>query len=141
MNTVEEELNKSEYCFFQTVGDSMEPLLHDRRSTVVITKTGKTVRKYDVVLFRRPTGEYVLHRVWKVRKKDYLFCGDNRIYKEPVPADWILGIMVGFYPDESKKFLTCRDKEYQEYMRGLYYRYCIRWIKRFPGRLFKKLVG
>ena len=34
--TIEEELARNGHSFFQTVGDSMEPLLHNRKSTVII---------------------------------------------------------------------------------------------------------
>lgn len=138
--SIEEELNRQRHCLFQTVGDSMEPLLHNRKSTIVIEKTSDALKKYDVALFRRPTGEYVLHRVLKVRDKDYLICGDNRTYMEPVPKEWVFGVMTGFYPDESGRLISCEDWEYQRYLQTLDRRYCIRWMKALPGRIRRRLV-
>lgn len=118
----------------------MEPLLHNRESTVVIEKYSGTLEKYDIVLYRRPTGEYVLHRVLKVRRNDYLICGDNRIHREIVPKEWILGVMIGFYPDTEERYISCEDMEYRKYLRMLGLRYWIRWIKALPERMRKKLL-
>ncbi len=137
-STIEQELEQHGRCLFQTVGDSMEPLLHNRKSTVVIEKSRGTLRKYDVALYRRPTGEYVLHRVVQVKKDGYLICGDNRIYKEPVPGEWILGVMTGFYPDESSRFIACIASEYRIYLKKWNIRYCGRWIMALPGRICRK---
>lgn len=138
-STIEQELERQGHCFFQTVGDSMEPLLHNRKSTVVIEKSMGMLRKYDVALYRRPTGEYVLHRIVKVKKGCYLICGDNRIYKEPVPKGWVLGVMTGFYPDESGRYISNSAPEYCEYMRKWGICYWRRWRKALPGRIRRKL--
>ncbi len=138
--TIEEELERQQQCVFQTVGDSMEPLLHSRKSTVVIEKPQVALKKYDVVLYRRPAGEYVLHRIVKVRARDYLICGDNRIYAESVPGEWILGVMTGVYPDESGRFLSCQDAAYRKYLQWIPVRYAVRWMKALPGRICRKLA-
>ena len=117
----------------------MDPVLHHRKSTVVIERAERPLKKYDVALFRRPAGEYVLHRVVKVKRKEYLICGDNRIYREPVPKEWILGVMTGFYPDESGCFISCDDKKYRRYIRTWEFRYGIRWVKALPGRIRRKV--
>ncbi len=138
--TIEQELEEQGHSFFQTVGDSMEPLLHNRKSTVVIEKVSGELQKYDVALYRRPTGEYVLHRVIKVRQKDYLICGDNRFHREAVPKEWILGLMAGFYPDEGEKYISCGDKEYQKYLKTISWRHGLRWVKALLGRMYRKLT-
>lgn len=139
-STIEQELERQGHSFFQTVGDSMEPLLHNRKSTVMIAKVSEKLRKYDVALYHRPTGEYVLHRVVKVRERDYLICGDNRIYREKVPREWVIGVMTGFFPDVGSQFVACEDGKYQEYVRVLTRRYIIRWVKALPGRIHRKLI-
>ncbi|WP_251208936.1 S24/S26 family peptidase [Acetatifactor aquisgranensis] len=139
-STIEQELDEQGHSLFQTVGDSMEPLLHNRKSTVVIEKVSGTLKKYDVALYRRPGGEYVLHRVLKVRSSDYLICGDNRTYREPVPKEWILGVMTGFYPDESSLLISCEDQEYRRYLQTLGRRYCICWTKTLPRRIRNKIM-
>lgn len=144
--TIEQELENHGQSIFQTVGDSMEPILHNRFSSVVIKKVAEPLSCYDVVLYRRPPGvlksqpdgAYVLHRIVKVREKDYLICGDNRVHKEVVPQEWILGVMIGFFDGDD--FVDCKtDAGYRRYVKSLPYRYLYRWCKAFPGRLVRKL--
>lgn len=138
-STIERELEEQGRVLVQTVGISMEPLLHNRKSTAVIEKITKPIKKYDAVLFLRPEEEYVLHRVVKVRPDDCLICGDNCIFRELVPKEKILGVMTGFYPDESGCFISCDDKKYRRYIRTWEFRYGIRWVKALPGRIRRKV--
>lgn len=66
-STIEQDLDRQDLVLLQTAGISMEPLLHNRRSMVAIKKLLKILNKYDVVLFRRTSGEYVLYQILKVR--------------------------------------------------------------------------
>lgn len=113
----------------------MEPLLHNRKSTVVIEKKRNTLKKYDVALFCRPTGEYVLHRVIKVMDKAYLICGDNRVYKEYVPEEWVIGVMTGYFENESNYYVSCSGEEYRRYLKKLKVQYARLWL----NSLFKRL--
>jgi len=48
----------------------------------------------DVVLYRRKSGKYVLHRIIWVRKTDYVLCGDNCWELEPgIRDEQILGVL------------------------------------------------
>lgn len=139
--TIEEELERQDFILLQTTGISMEPLLHNRKSSVVIRKAPPVLRKYDVVLFKRPiTEEYVLHRVLKVRERDYLICGDNGLYMELVAPQSILGIMTGYYPDERSGLISCEDRRYQRYVRTWKLRYALRKGRALAGRVRRKLV-
>lgn len=138
-STIEQELQRSGHSFFQTVGDSMEPMLHDRCSTVVIKKVQGTLKKYDVALYRRPAGEYVLHRVRRVRPRDYIICGDNRIHRETVPKEWVIGVLEGYYPEAGSQYISCDSDPYRKYLRSLKSRYCVLWVKAFPGRAARKI--
>ena len=100
----------------QTVGVSMEPMLHNRKSTVVLAAKRGPVKEQDVVLYCRPTGDYVLHRVVKVLDGAYLIRGDNCIGSETVPEAWIIGVMTGYFVDEGEHYISCASKEYQEYL-------------------------
>lgn len=139
-HTIEQALEEQGHAIFQIVGCSMEPLLHNRESSVVIEKVSGDLKPYDVALFRRPTnGRYVLHRVYKVRERDYLICGDNCCYREPVPKEWVLGVMTGFFAKVDSEFTPCDDPQYQEYLRTVNRRYWILLVTRFPGRVLRKL--
>ena len=66
-----------------TAGTSMKPLLRDRTDTVVLKKALLPLKRYDIALYRRPNGQYVLHRVIKCEKNGtYTLCGDNQLLPE-----------------------------------------------------------
>ncbi len=65
-------------------GTSMLPLLVAGRDTVVLGKIDGPLQKYDLPLYRRADGAFVLHRVVAVAPDGaYTMCGDNQWVKEP----------------------------------------------------------
>ena len=137
--TIEQELALNGRVFIQTVGISMEPMLHNRKSTVVIGAKKGPLKKNDVVLFRRPTDEYVLHRVIKVLNGTYLIRGDNCIQEENVPEEWVIGVMEGYYEDEKDEYISCESIRYRKYLKVLKTRREIRWFCALPGRICRKV--
>ncbi|MBQ7561931.1 MAG: S24/S26 family peptidase [Synergistaceae bacterium] len=97
-------MNFSEYLdlhgtlTYTNVGTSMLPLLCQGRDLFTITKKSEArCKRGDVVLYERPPGKYILHRVIEVREKDYIILGDNCISKEYGITDKnILGIMTSY---------------------------------------------
>ena len=64
--TIEQELALHGRTVVQTVGVSMEPLLHGRKISAVLAAKQGPLQGRVGVLYCRPAGEYVLHRVVKV---------------------------------------------------------------------------
>lgn len=139
--TIEQVLAEEGRGFFQTFGDSMEPLLHHRKSTVVIHAKTSRLQRWDVALFRRPTGEYVLHRVVRVEPGGYRIRGDNRLWSEMVPSEWVIGVMAGFYPDKSDQYISCQSPTYQAYLKTLRLRHTRLWLLALPGRVRRKVLS
>lgn len=96
--TYEEYLEKNGSLTYTFKGISMLPLLRSGKDLYTVTKSsGQRFRKGDVVLYRRPPEQYVLHRIIKVREKDYVILGDNCINKEyGITDDDILGVMTAY---------------------------------------------
>ena len=138
---IEGELERSGKILQTTIGDSMEPMLQNRQNIVVIEKADGLLKKYDLPLYRRPNGKYVLHRILKVRKNDYIICGDNRTRRETVPREWIIGVVSGYY--KGKKFISVKDRKYLLYVHiwcDFYYvRAALLWLKSTPARIKRKL--
>ena len=88
-----------------------------QKSTVVIEKKQNRLKTGDVALYRRPAGEYVLHRVVKVLDGAYLICGDNRLWKETVPEEWVIGVMVGYYQTEADDYVPCTEENVRRYLK------------------------
>lgn len=136
--TIEEIIEKDGMYLAPTVGDSMEPLLHNRKNTVVIKKIDRKINNYDVILYKRPNGQYVLHRVIKIKPKKgiYYTLGDNRFKKERVPFSWGIGVFDGYYQGED--YISINDKNYQRYVNKLKRNLPFRRIKLVIKRIFKK---
>lgn len=97
-SSLEEYLKINGEVTYTNVGVSMMPLLRQGRDVFTIRRNGpERCRVGDVVLFRRPSGKYVLHRVIEVRPDDYVIMGDNCCVKETgVRDEEILGVMTSF---------------------------------------------
>ncbi len=78
-------------------GSSMTPFLGDGRDQVFIRRPDRPLKRGDVVLYRRDNGDYVLHRIHRVRKAGnsatYDIVGDAQSRVETgVRADQILAV-------------------------------------------------
>lgn len=122
----EEYLQQNGHMTYTFRGCSMNPMLKEKRDLFSVTeKTEKRCKKYDVVLYRRPPKQYVLHRIVEVRKQDYVVLGDNCINKEyHITDNDIIGVLTGFV--RKGKFYSVTDWRYQVYARVWYGLYPIR---------------
>ncbi|MBQ9438064.1 MAG: S24/S26 family peptidase [Lachnospiraceae bacterium] len=92
---------------YSNVGDSMLPLICQGRDLVVIVPPAGRLKKYDIPLYKRDSGQYVLHRILKVREKDYVICGDNRWRREYGITDWqIIGVLSAVIRDGKEILLS-----------------------------------
>ena len=66
--TIEEGLLNNGYIVYGFKGTSMNPMLKSGRDKAYIEKVTKPLKKGDIALYKRLTGEYVLHRVIKAKK-------------------------------------------------------------------------
>lgn len=91
--TYEQELAQKGFLLYTTVGRSMRPFLRSGEDLMRIeARPEARLKAGDVVLYRRKSGRYVLHRIVKVRKADYVLCGDNCWQLEPgIRDEQILG--------------------------------------------------
>lgn len=140
--TFEEEIEKHGYLVYPNVGDSMMPLLRQGRDLMVITrKPAERLKRYDVPLYKRENGQYVLHRILKARKDDYVICGDNRWCREyGITDQQIIGILTEVVRDGKK--LSVTDKKYRIYMHMwcdlFYIRAAVLWSKGMIQRIIRK---
>ena len=125
-STYEEQLRIHGKLLYTNVGDSMYPLLRQKRDLLIISPRPEgRCQKYDVVLYRRPNGRCVLHRILKVTEEGYIICGDNRREREKVPEDWIFGILTGIVRDGKEMSVT--DRKYRMYVHLWYDFFWVRW--------------
>ncbi len=112
----EDVLKKNGELVFTPGGISMLPLLCHHENPVVLVPVEGRLKKGDVPFYRRANGQYVLHRILKVRKNSYDLCGDNQVVVEKgVTDDMIFAKMVGFYRDG--QYVSVEDRWVVRYAR------------------------
>lgn len=57
-------------------GNSMSPFLCHNRDYIYFTKPDRKLRKGDMVFYQRDSGQYVMHRICRVRPEGYYLVGD-----------------------------------------------------------------
>lgn len=111
----EEQLEKDGILIYTNVGTSMMPLLRQHKDIIIIKKPTGRLKKYDVPLYKRSDGKYILHRILKVRKNDYVICGDHRWQLEyGITDNDIVGVLSGFIRDGKETSVT--NKKYMMYV-------------------------
>ena len=126
-STFEEQLAKSGKLIYTNKGDSMMPLIKQDRDLLVIEPVHGRLKKYDVPLYKRDSGQYVLHRILKVRDNDYVICGDNRWSKEYGVTDrHIIGVLTAVI--RNGREVSVNSRKYRLYVHL--------WCDLFPLRAF-----
>ena len=119
--TFEDILNTKGELIYTNVGDSMFPLIQPRDLLIIKKWDGAPLKKYDIPLYKRDSGQYVLHRVIKVRKHDYVLCGDNRHWKETGITDrHILGVLTAIV--RNGETISLDTPHYRRSARKLFFR-------------------
>lgn len=125
MITLLEQLNQAGVVIHTNKGTSMMPLLRENRDLMVIgQKRAGVLHKYDAVLFIRPNGEYVMHRILRIDPDGYWIVEDNCISGEKVKEEQIVGVLTEIVRDG--KTIKVTDRGYQIFVRV--------WVALFPLR-------
>lgn len=64
-------------------GNSMSPFLIHGRDTVYLSRVKEPVKRGQMLLYRRDSGQYVLHRVYRVDGDSLTMIGDAQTVLEP----------------------------------------------------------
>ena len=72
-------------------GGSMNPFLVHGRDTVYLSNVKEPLGRGDMVLYRRDSGKYILHRIWRAEQDSFTMVGDAQTRLEPgIRRDQIL---------------------------------------------------
>lgn len=126
---------------FTPNGNSMYPMLRDGEDVVVLTKPKGRLHLFDLPLYRRDNGKYVLHRVIDFdRYGNYVMCGDNQFARERgIRDDQIIGVVTAFY--RKGKPYTMQSLRYRAYVNFWYYTRPFRHTYRFGATRAKRVFG
>ena len=128
MPLIREQLAAGNRVQFSPRGISMLPMLRQGIDRVVLSPAPPKLRKYDLPLYQRADGKYILHRV--VSTGDTYTCiGDNQFVFEPgVPHQCVIAVVTSFYRGD--RLWDVRDWRYQLYCRFWHYSRTLRYLWR-----------
>lgn len=76
-------------------GNSMAPFLVDTRDSICFHAPDRPFRRGDMVFYQRETGQYVMHRIARVRAEGYYLVGDaQQLLEGPIASEQIFAIVV-----------------------------------------------
>ena len=76
-------------------GSSMAPFLIHARDHICLKSPSGELRKGDMVFYQRDTGQYVMHRIYQIRGKEYYMLGDAQTCVEgPLRREQIFALVV-----------------------------------------------
>ena len=135
---IREQLSSGHSVRFSPRGISMLPMLRQGSDSVVLSLVPETLKKYDLPLYQRRDGKYILHRIVAVGDT-YTCMGDNQFAEETgVAHDQMIALVTGFYRGE--KYHSVKEPGYRFYCRFWHYSRPIRHFwRRGIGWLRRKL--
>lgn len=96
-------------------GTSMLPMLRERCDSVILSPVPQALKKYDLPLYRRKNGKYILHRVIEVNE-GYTCMGDNQFEREcGIEHSQIIALVTAFY--RGNKLYSTESISYRLYCR------------------------
>ena len=132
----QERLQAGQNVRFAPRGISMLPMLRPGRDSVVLSPAPEQLQTYDLPLYRRDDGKYILHRI-VAAGETYTCVGDNQFALEHgVRQDQMIAVVTAF--TRGNKLHSTEEFSYKVYCRiwhvsrGLrhFWRRGIGWLKR-----------
>ena len=83
-------VNEGKECRLLISGSSMAPFLVHERDSIIFSKPDRELRRGDMVFYQRDTGQYVMHRILKVKPEGLYIIGDAQTEVEgPVKPEQV----------------------------------------------------
>lgn len=99
---------------FPIHGTSMQPLLHTQ--DLVVLEKVSTLKKGDMVLYRRDSGQFVLHRIRRVDKDAFTFVGDHQVQVETgITYPQCIGKVIAYKKQGKEKQRNLKGVRYRTY--------------------------
>jgi len=128
MPLVKECLTNGQSVTFSPHGVSMLPMIRQGKDSVCLSNPVGKLKKYDIILYQRTNGKYVLHRIVGVGET-YTCIGDNQFtFEKGIRRDQIIAVCTSF---------NRKGKEYSANA-PLWRLYAMFWhYSRFPRRVIR----
>lgn len=136
-----EKLESGGTVTFTPRGTSMLPMLRDGEDVVVLSKSKGRLHLFDVPLYKRSNGAYVLHRIIDYDPDgSYVLCGDNQFEREHgIKDENIIAVVTAFY--RKGKTYRADSIRYRLYVNFWYYTRFFRHAYAFGKNRTSRLLG
>ena len=106
-------------------GVSMSPMLRQGKDSVELSPLPEKLKKYDLPVYRREDGQFVMHRVVGIKEDHYICLGDNTLTFEKIYPQQMIGVVSAFKRGEKRIEVNAPG----------YWLYCRLWRLTRPVRL------
>ena len=96
----------------------MSPFLIHERDYVYFQKPDRSLKSGDIVFFQRKTGQYIMHRIWKIKPEGLYIVGDAQtVIEGPVAEEQVFAVITRVQPEgnapsaDSGKADTAADQQ------------------------------
>lgn len=140
---IKEQIENDGEVTFTPKGNSMLPMLRNNKDTVTLRKPEFPLKKYDLPLYVRDNGRYVLHRVVDVEKNGYVMRGDNQFIDEHgIENSQIIGVVDSFTRKGKKYIVTSKKHVFycRLWVNTVAVRKYIRMMRRIAGKIKRKVL-
>ena len=94
ISDLQQMINDGHEVVITVAGWSMRPFLRNQQDRVMLKKPTGALKVGDIVLYRKKTEQFVLHRIYKIESGAYYMMGDSQIDLEgPIEADSIFAVV------------------------------------------------
>lgn len=116
MPLIREKLEAEGAVGILSMGNSMYPLFRHQKDQVCLRSAEEeALKKYDMILYQRENGQYVLHRIVGIGEKGFVLRGDGQVVNEyPIRAEQVIAKVVRF--TRNGKEYTCSHPGYRVYV-------------------------
>lgn len=138
MPLFQEQFARGQSVQFSPRGTSMLPMLREGKDSVVLSPLPDRLRKYDLPLYRRADGQYVLHRVVSVGDT-YACVGDNQFVPEREIEQGQLIAVVTAFTRAGRRWST-KHPIYRIYCRFWHYTRPVRRVWRWARGKIRRIL-
>ncbi len=87
-------VNEGKECRLLISGSSMAPFLVHERDSIIFSKPDRELRRGDMVFYQRDNGQFVMHRILKVKPEGLYIIGDAQTEVEgPVKPEQVFALV------------------------------------------------
>jgi len=108
---IKESLSRGKEVKFRPYGDSMLPTLVGGKDEVTLVSPTR-IKPMDICLYERKDGVFVLHRLVKIKRDEYLMKGDNQLWIERgISRENIIAVVKNY--NHAGKSIDCQKITYR----------------------------